>query len=311
MKNNVTEGAIVQHLAKLRSRRVAAGKEVPPSLRRGGIGSSNKSPKIASGAKHRLQSSQSLGSEEDEGLELNLCDDSSDEDYVDKGRRKNRRKKKIPHTQKYISRPRETARSEYEVGLKQESENSDDGTEELLVPGADFLQYPNDKEVPNRLTSPQAPEASESKVIVLRYRRSAGEQYSGLSSAYEQSGVRALQTYGSINQHAPYQRLQEPGFGMDTRYILGYSPMPPIGSGGPIPNLPSFGEIQGFPSTPYSGYQNPVYYHPTDDSARLTSDMVGDTGSLYNSNYPYLQGDYTDSNENSILDHQDNLEMKS
>ena len=36
MQNNVTEGAIVQHLAKLRVRRVEAGKQVPAPLRRGG-----------------------------------------------------------------------------------------------------------------------------------------------------------------------------------------------------------------------------------------------------------------------------------
>ncbi|KAF5004576.1 hypothetical protein F66182_16025, partial [Fusarium sp. NRRL 66182] len=36
MGNNVSEGAIVQHLAKLRARRVEKKKQVPPALRRGG-----------------------------------------------------------------------------------------------------------------------------------------------------------------------------------------------------------------------------------------------------------------------------------
>lgn len=43
MANNVTEGAIVQHLAKLRIRRVDKGKEVPPPLRRGGVGAATSS----------------------------------------------------------------------------------------------------------------------------------------------------------------------------------------------------------------------------------------------------------------------------
>lgn len=36
MGNNVTDGAIIQHLAKLRIRRVEKNKQVPPPLRRGG-----------------------------------------------------------------------------------------------------------------------------------------------------------------------------------------------------------------------------------------------------------------------------------
>lgn len=39
MGNNVTEGAIIQHLAKVRARRVQKNKTVPPPLRRGGVGS--------------------------------------------------------------------------------------------------------------------------------------------------------------------------------------------------------------------------------------------------------------------------------
>lgn len=36
MGNNITDGAIIQHLAKLRTRRVGKNKQVPPPLRRGG-----------------------------------------------------------------------------------------------------------------------------------------------------------------------------------------------------------------------------------------------------------------------------------
>ncbi|KAK2873236.1 hypothetical protein FQN49_002491 [Arthroderma sp. PD_2] len=42
MKNGITEGAIVQHLAKLRTRMVNAGLEVPPPLRRGGTSEPSK-----------------------------------------------------------------------------------------------------------------------------------------------------------------------------------------------------------------------------------------------------------------------------
>ncbi|KAF7587156.1 hypothetical protein BBP40_007664 [Aspergillus hancockii] len=291
MKDNVTEGAIVQHLAKLRPRRVAIGRDVPSALRRGGVGSSNKSSDVTSGTKRRIQSSQSPGSEEDEGFRLNLCDDSPDEDYVDKGRHKSRRKKQVQHRKKQISQPRGTTQIEYEDGVKQESESSDSVTGELLVPGADFLQYPKDVELPHVPTSSQ--EASESKVIVLRYRRSVEEHYSGLASAYDQSVARALQTY-EIHQQTPYHQ-PGPSFGN-----IGFSPM-----SGPISNMPSFGEILGFPS--YSNYQNPVFY---DEPTGLTSEMVGSTGNPYSSEYHYLHGSYTDPNESSLMDHQDNEEMK-
>ncbi|KAB8219976.1 hypothetical protein BDV33DRAFT_172936 [Aspergillus novoparasiticus] len=179
MKNNVTEGAIVQHLAKLRTRRVDAGKEVPPPLRRGGVGSSNKSSgyvptRTASGAKRNLRAPHYAGSEADEGLEMNFHDDtSSDEDYIDKGRRRSRPKKQLHKPQ-----PREV------IPIKSEDDmdGSNDGFGELLVPGAEFLQYPNEQEPPSEPTSSPASDNARSKLVTLRYRQPVGNMFSGFPS---------------------------------------------------------------------------------------------------------------------------------
>ncbi|BAE65211.1 unnamed protein product [Aspergillus oryzae RIB40] len=182
MKNNVTEGAIVQHLAKLRTRRVDAGKEVPPPLRRGGVGSSNKSSgnvptRTASGSKRNLRAPLSAGSEEDEGLEMNFHDDaSSDEDYIDKGRRRSRPKKQLHKPQ-----PREV------IPIKSEDEDMDgsnDGFGELLVPGAEFLQYPNEQEPHSEPTSSPVSDNATSKLVTLRYRQPVGNMFSGFPSTY-------------------------------------------------------------------------------------------------------------------------------
>jgi hypothetical protein len=76
MKNNVTEGAIVQHLAKLRARRIEAKKEVPPPLRRGGgLGTAKGS------SKRSKPKGRKLAELSDSEATRELLNDSSDEDY--------------------------------------------------------------------------------------------------------------------------------------------------------------------------------------------------------------------------------------
>ncbi|OGM48143.1 hypothetical protein ABOM_002849 [Aspergillus bombycis] len=302
MKNNVTEGAIVQHLAKLRSRRVDAGKEVPPPLRRGGVGSSSKSSgnaptRAAAGAKAYLSAPHSLGSEEDERQEMSFHDDtSSDEDYIDKSRRKSRPKKQ-PHK----PQPREA------IPIKsddEEMDDSNDGLGELLVPGAEFLQYPNEQELPSETISPGASENTKSKLVTLRYRQPVGNVYNDFTTAYAHSVATAVNAYGNTPYQAHYQQLLEPSLDMENHYMHGYHPIMGMSVGVPedaVTNLTSLGESQDFHNATYAGYHHPAYYHSTDDS-------IG--GALYSENYQYLHGNYVESNEDLAMETQDNLVMK-
>ena len=52
MEKQVSGGAIIQHIAKIRQRLAAMGAEVPPPLRRGGVGSASTSTSVAAG--HRI-----------------------------------------------------------------------------------------------------------------------------------------------------------------------------------------------------------------------------------------------------------------
>ncbi|KAE8420518.1 hypothetical protein BDV36DRAFT_306638 [Aspergillus pseudocaelatus] len=303
MRNNVTEGAIVQHLAKVRTRRVDAGKEVPPPLRRGGVGSSSKSSenaptRNASGAKRNLRAAHSSRSEEDERRDMNLPDDaSSDEDYIERGRRRSRLKK-----QSHKSQPRGAIPIKIE---DQEIDGSDDGFGELLVPGAEFLQYPNEKEPPSEPTSsPRAPENTRSKLVTLRYRQAVGNVFSGFPSTHAQSVATVLSTYGNTPYQAHYQQLPEPNLDLENHYLLGCNHITGMSAVVPedaVTNLTSFGESQDFHNTSYAGYQYPAYYPSADDS-------IG--GVLYSENYQYLHGNYIEPNEDMIMETQDNLVTK-
>ncbi|OJJ01390.1 hypothetical protein ASPVEDRAFT_150216 [Aspergillus versicolor CBS 583.65] len=124
MGHHTTEGAITQHLAKLRIRRIQANKQVPPPLRRGSVignskllGVSNTKPPKANGQVDN--------------------DDSSDEEWVENrslSRRRASTKRK---------KPRMNYAELQDAGYEEES---DDSGEELVAPGADFLELPNDKQ---------------------------------------------------------------------------------------------------------------------------------------------------------------------
>ncbi|KNG89502.1 hypothetical protein ANOM_002263 [Aspergillus nomiae NRRL 13137] len=300
MKNNVTEGAIVQHLAKLRSRRVDAGKEVPPPLRRGGVGSSSKPSdnapaRAASGVKRCLSAPHSSGSE-DEGQEMNFQDDtSSDEDYIDKSRRRSRPKKQSHRPQLHEAIP---------IKSDDEIDGNNDGLGELLVPGADFLQYPNEQESPSETSSPGASENTRSKLVTLRYRQPVSNASNGFPTAYAHPVSTTVNTYGNTPYQAQYQQLLEPSLDMENYYMLGYNHIMGMSVGVPedaVTNLTSLGEHQDFHNATYAGYHHPAYYHSTDDS-------IG--GALYSENYQYLHGNYVESNEDVAMETQGNLVMK-
>ncbi|PLB48943.1 hypothetical protein P170DRAFT_475277 [Aspergillus steynii IBT 23096] len=162
MGHNVTEGAIVQHLAKLRARRAAIGKDVPPPLRRGGIGAAIKpSPsKTSTAPKRKSRNSRSMDSDDESPFPIEY-DDSSDEDYTE-----SRRTKRNPKKAKRASSP---IKQEFDS----EKDNREEGSassDELLVPGAAFLDYPNDVSEDSSAESNSSP-ARKSKIVILKYRR--------------------------------------------------------------------------------------------------------------------------------------------
>lgn len=128
-----TEGAIVQHLSKLRIRREAAGQRVPPPLRR-----SVTAAAAASGGKGGLKSgrkntrkrkgrSDALDEDSSDGLDAQEEDDS-DPEYI-------QNKKKHKARRSSFSTSKKT-----KLGLK-DDDDEDDDDDALMCSGAPFLQH--------------------------------------------------------------------------------------------------------------------------------------------------------------------------
>ncbi|RAL15296.1 uncharacterized protein BO97DRAFT_463312 [Aspergillus homomorphus CBS 101889] len=183
MGHNVTEGAIVQHLAKLRSRRVAAGKPVPPPLRRGGLGVSNKLNEVPSwrnwdgpDVNHQRALANPKRGSEPGPSDFADVDSSSDEDYVEGSASKSRKKR--------AKTPGSRARRKRKPIVKLESEppelESDaEEVDNLLVPGAEFLDCPTatTSSYEHRMESPGDDQTR--KVVVLKYSRSINQASTG------------------------------------------------------------------------------------------------------------------------------------
>lgn len=146
MRNGISEGAIVQHLAKLRSRMVSAGLDVPPPLRRGGAAAPSK-----------LHAKTAKVSEETE-IKIESSDDEDGDSMGIEMHKKKPKDKKKRQTRKRKSKSRsKSVKSEdsdestdtsdkedtaSESGSSQKSDNSS----EYVAAGAAFLEYPNDTE---------------------------------------------------------------------------------------------------------------------------------------------------------------------
>ena len=167
--HHATEGAIVQHLAKLRTRRIAAGKDVPPPLRRGGNG-----PGTASGTAgttgnagtgsattaitgSKAKSSRKRKAEEvdSDEFESELEDVTSDEETP---KPRNSRKAKTGVKEEYD----DEADAEGEPDASSLVSGEAGNPNEMLVSGAPFLTYSN--------AQGQAVQDG-SKVVTLKYRR--------------------------------------------------------------------------------------------------------------------------------------------
>ncbi|KAK1146999.1 hypothetical protein N8T08_002327 [Aspergillus melleus] len=177
MGHNVTEGAIVQHLAKLRARRAATGKDVPPPLRRGGVGAAIKPSKpTTTGSKRKAHISPS-GSDDESSIHFECDDASSDEEYTEK-----RRSKRKPKMAK-----RESTPIKVESDLEQDKrEEVSASSEELLVPGASFLDFPNSNVSDDSSAESSPSPAGRSKIVVLKYRRQTEENQESLFGGEEE-----------------------------------------------------------------------------------------------------------------------------
>ncbi|KAL4910307.1 hypothetical protein BDW74DRAFT_173765 [Aspergillus multicolor] len=142
MGHKLSEGAIVQHLAKIRARRVQAKKEVPPPLKRGACGNYLKTARTTTTASHKSTRAS--------------C--SSDEEWLEHGasaQRKAGQKRK---------RTRAQCREESDVEYIDVSDD-DDGDSDRVAAGASFLELPNDKHKERPLSAtPQPP----SKIVTYK-----------------------------------------------------------------------------------------------------------------------------------------------
>ncbi|KAH2420699.1 hypothetical protein KXV44_006530 [Aspergillus fumigatus] len=171
MGHNVTEGAIVQHLSKLRSRRVDGGKVVPPPLRRGGIGAPNKASNASTtysrgGARRTMRNVQESDSTAEPSDPAQDTDVSSDEEYVVRRHSKAQRDAANSKSSRFESK--DDHRVQPQSASDQDADGSPIGSEDLVVSGAQFLEYPNHRGPRNR-SHPRLQKRS--KLVVLRYRR--------------------------------------------------------------------------------------------------------------------------------------------
>lgn len=185
MGHNASEGAIVQHLAKLRTRRADAGKEVPPPLRRSAAVTSSASSALSSRGNTISKSRETSKSKptrqsdmihpdpdrEGEAAMNYDCDRSSDDDYGKTSRKRASKRKRTMSTTEKLSfkhNPEDT-HVKHESDTDGFATDGDEGSpDKLLVPGASFLKYPNDKKAPSLPSSPGP--AKSCKVIVLKYK---------------------------------------------------------------------------------------------------------------------------------------------
>ncbi|RDW90574.1 uncharacterized protein DSM5745_02349 [Aspergillus mulundensis] len=122
--HNISEGAIVQHLAKIRARRIEANKEVPPALRRGSCGSYAKTARTTTATSYK------------KSTRLDEASYSSDEEWLEHR----------ASAQRKAGEKRKRTRAQYREDPYTEcGEFSDDDDSEIVAAGASFLELPNDR----------------------------------------------------------------------------------------------------------------------------------------------------------------------
>lgn len=157
MGNNVTEGAIIQHLAKLRLRRVEKNKQVPPPLRRGGAYSGAKvseAPVTPQSPKEKLddvterqanqRSQPKIKVEKRSASKVADISSDSDEEWTsdtpkNKKSKQKRAQKKRKTTQVEPEPPVDHVVSDDDATV--ETTESSQKSDELVAVGADFLEF--------------------------------------------------------------------------------------------------------------------------------------------------------------------------
>ncbi|PYI16851.1 hypothetical protein BO86DRAFT_432141 [Aspergillus japonicus CBS 114.51] len=275
MGHNVTEGAIVQHLAKLRSRRVAAGKPVPPPLRRGGLGAPSKATGLPSGkntpdSKPQRVIAGTKHNGETGASDFADVDSASDEDYVE-GRASKSRKKRTNTAGSRARRKRKpVVKLEHDTdGYDSDEEDEDDS---LLVPGAEFLDCPNSMSSPPRRQLGSPEDDQPRKIIVLKYARPANQVSTGdisepvlgstSNDAFIASGYTLQQQPAGAGQfplqsHTPSANLSDTFYANAVSSTDSYMHLQP-GDPGHHPSTLWFNDATlGYPNAVYHGLSNP------------------------------------------------------
>ncbi|KAL1999499.1 hypothetical protein VTN02DRAFT_4429 [Thermoascus thermophilus] len=259
MGHNVSEGAIVQHLAKLRVRRVAANKDVPPPLRRGGTGAAPKPPAsdavagLSTEASEKSQSKSKRKDSDEESMSSAASDTTWDEEYGKKRRaKKNTKYKKAKREPREVDIKLEPVTDEESEGKDQQISVDDRGND-LVAIGAQFLSYPSDRNLPSSPTSSESSvqAAKPTKVVTLRIRQ-------GLEKFADQgvSGLRKM--VSMVPRHSKVNR-SSPGYSHQS--VATVTPT----------SVQSHDELLGYP-----GFDSAVHgHHQSMDSAMSMGSAIG------------------------------------
>lgn len=176
MKNGISDGAIVQHLAKLRTRMVEAGLEVPPPLRRGGT---TMPSKMGGGTSRPLRNSKVKKEPKDDyDDEQGSEEEETYRRESGRGRKEKLRKHKHKSMRSKVSDDDDDSDEESSPSSDSDSEDGD----EYTAVGAPWLEYPNDKapvsdEEERQETAEPAPKPT--KIVKLRLPNAYGETRQG------------------------------------------------------------------------------------------------------------------------------------
>ena len=183
MDQNTTEGSIIQHLSKLRTRRIQAGKPVPPTLRRGNHGRRGTVtlPQRAHGGARgrgsrggrmtRSATRNARAASDDESVEASehySSENSNEEGPRESGHHSDAN---YPRAQSVSSEDNghDNAEDDDDEWVDEEYDADNNTEDRLLVPNADFLGYANDSEGASTTPSAAATATAESRVVTLSY----------------------------------------------------------------------------------------------------------------------------------------------
>ena len=153
MGEKFTEGAIVQHLSKLRLRREADGKAVPPPLRRSVSSAIPKPGPAQKDLGKRKARAMDSSDDDDDSYEVDIkstimaADDDEDPDWVGKGHKKRYTPKRIK-TASVRATPRSNTRKSKKKGSSTRSKTVENSSSDSNVAcaGASFLGFGNEDE---------------------------------------------------------------------------------------------------------------------------------------------------------------------